>query len=279
MPENAERPFIAASSLDEALAARRAGATVLAGGTWLMRSTRRGVDVPDSIVTLHTIPALSRIAIEPDRITLGASVTHAALAQGLRGVQGVEAVVTAAESAANPAIRRAATLGGNLCTADFEAADLVPALLALDTTVELQSETGTVLLPFTEFLVNRRTLLATAILTRVRVARTVVASAHARLPLRRAGDYPVAIVSVAIGKDGAPRIAVGSVERVARRWSRLETAFGSRIPAPREALALAEASNDFIGRDSVEADGWYRRQVLPALFARAVAALPSEAVR
>lgn len=279
MPENAERPFIAASSLDEALAARRAGATVLAGGTWLMRDLRRGVELPESIVTLHTIPALSRIEIEPDRIALGAGVTHATLARELRGVQGAEALVTAAESAANPAIRRAATLGGNLCTADFEAADLVPALLALDTTVELHAESGTVLLPFTEFLASRRTLLATAILTRVLVARTVVASSHARLPLRRAGDYPVAIVSIAIGKDGTPRIAVGSVEAVARRWSTLETVLGSHLPAPSEALALAEASNDFVGRDGVEADGWYRRQVLPALFARAVGALPSEAVR
>lgn len=276
MPENAERPFIAAASLDEAVAARRAGATVLAGGTWLMRSPLRGLDLPYSIVTLHAIPALSCIEIEPDRIILGAAVTHAALARGLRGIRGVEAVVMAAEGAANPAIRHAATLGGNLCTHDFAAADLVPALLALDTTVELRSDTGTSTLPFDKFLANRRTLLARAILCRVLISRSTLASSHARLPLRKAGDYPVAIASVAIGADGAVRIAVGAAEEVARRWTALEKAIGSEVPSPANALALAERCNDFVGRDGVEADGWYRRQVLPVLFTRALSALARE---
>ncbi len=105
------------------------------------------------------------------------------------------------------------------------------------------------------------------------VRRDVVASAHIRLPLRKAGDYPVAIVSVARAADGGTRIAVGSVEPVARRWTALEAALAGQAFTPEVAQALAEKTNDFIGRDGVEAEGWYRREVLPALVRRAFAAL------
>jgi aerobic carbon-monoxide dehydrogenase medium subunit len=277
MSESPERIFEAASTVADAVAARQAGACALAGGTWLMRDPRRGVPLPQRIVALSAIPELARIDVDDTRIVIGAAVSHIALVDRLADLSGFEGLATAAASAANPAIRRVATVGGNLCAIDFAAADLVPALLALDAEVELARADGRRLMPFSAFLAERNELLKDALLTRVITRRDVIASAHARLPLRKAGDYPVAIVSIARHTDGALQIAVGSVEPVARRWTALEAALDATLAGkaltPQEAQALAEKTNDFIGRDGIEAEGWYRREVLPVLVRRAFAAL------
>jgi carbon-monoxide dehydrogenase medium subunit len=81
----------------------------------------------------------------------------------------------------------------------------------------------------------------------------------------------VAIVSASLerlsdGTVASVRIAVGSVEPVAKRWPALERALEGR---PLDPEAAAEAARqrirDFAGRDDVEAPGWYRMQVLPKL--------------
>jgi carbon-monoxide dehydrogenase medium subunit len=277
MAQSVERSFTVASSIDEALAARRQGAAVLAGGTWMMRDPLRGVDLPEAVVTLHRIPALSKVEVDPDQIIIGAAVTHAVLGRALRGLAGLDALAAAADGAANPGIRRVATVGGNLCTLDFAAADLAPALLVCEAMVEMETVEGPKLVGISEFLRDRSTLLAKAILTKIHLRRDLIASAHIRLPLRKAGDYPVAIVSVAVGNDRRFRIAVGSVEPVARRWTALEEALAAEpnnfAPNPARVAELAAEHNDFQGRDSAEAEGWYRRQVLPALVKRGVTAL------
>ena len=273
MREGPERIFDSVATVAEAVAARAAGAAVLAGGTWMMRDPRRGVALPEKVVALSNIAELQSVEVFDDRISIGASVTHATLANDLSGIVGLEGLAAAATGAANPAIRRVATVGGNLCATEFAAADLVPALMALDAEVELALVDGLRVLPLSEFLGDRVTLLKTGLLARVNVPRAATASAHIRLPLRKAGDYPVAIVSVARSSDGAIRVAVGSVEPVARRWTALEIALAGKTVTPEEAQALAEMTNDFIGRDGIEAEGWYRREVLPALVRRAFAAL------
>jgi carbon-monoxide dehydrogenase medium subunit len=121
------------------------------------------------------------------------------------------------------------------------------------------------------------------LLSRVIVPRAGRVSAHARLPLRRAGDYPVAIVSASLERqsDGAvasARIAVGSVEAVARRWFALERTLAGR---PLDPEAAAEAAREriggFQGRDGVEAPGWYRTQVLPNLVRAALSGVRARA--
>jgi carbon-monoxide dehydrogenase medium subunit len=169
-----------------------------------------------------------------------------------------------------------ATVGGNLSTWDFPAADLPPALLCLDAEVELATTGGRQRLPLERFLATRRDLMPGTLLTGVTIPRRPVRTGQARLPLRKAGDYPVAIVSLAVALDRNDlvedaRVAVGSVESSARRWPGLEAKLVGHPLDPRRAGVLAEAQlGAFTGRDGVEAPGWYRVQVLPALVRRAV---------
>jgi carbon-monoxide dehydrogenase medium subunit len=171
-----------------------------------------------------------------------------------------------------------ATIGGNLSASDFAAADCVPALLCLDAEVEIAGHRESERISLEQFLELRSTLAPGRLLTKIIVPRTARKTAHARLPLRKSGDYPVAIVSLAADVDSARRvqairIAVGSVETVARRWERLETALMCRTLEPAATAGIAtELAAEFSGRDSIEVPAWYRVNVLPSLLRRAVAA-------
>lgn len=271
--------FHMAASLADAVAALadrgRVGAP-LAGATWIMRSPLRGGRQPAlSYVAISRIDELRRVEIGEAEIAIGACVTHAELPSALADVPGCAALVQAAGGSANPAVRHVATVGGNLCAADFAAADLVPALICLGAVVELTSPAGVERVPVERFLGLRTQLAAGTVVSRVVVPRGMLRSAHCRLPLRKAGDYPVAIVSLAVelgadGRVGDARVAVGSVEAAARRWTRLEADLVGRPLDPQDAARLAESSaGAFTGRDGVEAPGWYRVQVLPSLVRRA----------
>lgn len=271
-----------ASSLDDALAAlaeRGVEGSPFAGGTWIMRAPLRHERPKRAYVGLGRVAELSRIEKEDGHIRLGTGVTHAHLAESLRDLPDMQVLAEAAGRSANPAVRRMATLGGNLCTASFSAADLVPALLCLDAEVDIASPAGVERLPLERFLARRPSLEAGRLLTSVRIPRSLGRSAHARLPLRKAGDYPTAIVSLSVEREAAgrvtkARVAVGAVEAVARRWPRLEAALiGAPLDAASAHRAATELAGEFHGRDGIDAPGWYRISVLPTLVRRAVAAL------
>jgi len=195
-----------------------AASAPFAGGTWIMRSPIRHEPLRPHYVAIGRIPELSAIRVGKDAIEFGAAVTHAALAAALIGLPEFGVLASAAGSSANPAIRAMATIGGNLSALDFYAADCVPALLCLDAAVEVASRDDSERMSLIDFLKMRSTFAPGRLLTRIIVPRTERKTAHARLPLRKSGDYPVAIVSLSVNLDAdsrvqAVRIAVGSVGR------------------------------------------------------------------
>lgn len=252
------------------------GAQPLAGGTWIMRAPVRGEPWAASYVALGNLRELRTLAVD-GQVRIGACVTHAELARATAGRPGLRALHMAAGRAANPAVRRVATVGGNLCAADFPAADLAPALLCLEAEVVLVEPAGPRALALDRFLHARGDESGPVLLREVRVREIGALAGHARLPLRLGGgDYPAAIVSLSavVGPDGAierARVAVGSVEPVARRWPELEAALvGVAAEPARAAGAARETLGAWSGRDGVDAPGWYRVRVLPALVGRAL---------
>ncbi|MBR0815218.1 FAD binding domain-containing protein [Bradyrhizobium diazoefficiens] len=256
-------------------------AAPFAGGTWIMRAPIRHEPLKSRYVAIGKIPELHAIKIDAGEVEIGAAVTHAALAAALAEISEFDVLTAAAGRSANPAIRGMATIGGNLATTAFAAADCVPALLCLDADVEIASRGGPERTSLEQFLRMRSTLAPGRLLQRIIVPRRGRKTVHARLPLRQAGDYPTAIVSLAVSIDDAERVqtarvAVGSVEPVARRWERLEAALvGRPLNAARAAEAAAGLADEFTGRDSADVPAWYRARVLPGLVRRAVAALGS----
>jgi carbon-monoxide dehydrogenase medium subunit len=270
--------FYVAPSLPAALDALSdygAAGAPFAGGTWIMRSPIRHESLRPHYVAIGKIAGLSAVRIGTDTIEIGTAVTHATLAAALADLPEFGVLAAATGRSANPAIRTMATIGGNLSASEFAAADCVPALLCLDAEVEIASRNDRERLSLEHFLKMRSTLAPGRLLTRIVVPRKARNTAHARLPLRQSGDYPVAIVSLTVSVDAlrrvqAVRIAVGSVEPVARRWDRLEAALLGRTLDPAQAADVAaELAGEFVGRDSVEVPAWYRVSVLPSLVRRA----------
>lgn len=247
----------------------------VAGATWVMRAASRGGKVGGTFVDLSAIPGLSDIDVTEDKVSIGAMATQDMIAGALAGHADMTALAVATGHTANPAIRRAATIGGNICTVGFAASDIVPALLALDAEVETVSPNGTSLTLMTDFVATRSALGRASLVTKIIIPRRGQKSTHARITLRKAGDYPVANLSAAIivDTDGAIRsatVAVGGVEPVAKRWVGFENALIGRKPEAGGIREIAaDCTDEFEGRDDTGAPGWYRVRLLPALAERA----------
>jgi carbon-monoxide dehydrogenase medium subunit len=279
--------FYLARSLPDALAAladRGPAAVPLAGATWILRGPiRRERQQHLRYVAISKIDELRNVEILDHEIRIGACVTHAELATSLASLPECRALAQAAGSSANPAIRQVATIGGNLCASEFAAADLVPALICLQAELDLETPRGFERMTVERFLQIRSSIEPDCLLRRMVVPRAARRSVHVRLPLRKAGDYPVAIVSMAatLNSKGIvtdASVAVGAVEPEARRWKRLEADLIGHAIDPRHAAEKAETySGDFRGRDGVEAPGWYRVRVLASLVRRATQAIQENA--
>ena len=114
-------------------------ATILAGGTWVMRAPIRDESEDKIFVSLKNINSLYKCEIKTNHISLGALMTHQHIAEKLSNIGELQCLKQAVLASANPAIRRMATIGGNICASDFLASDLVPALIASDAKILFQS--------------------------------------------------------------------------------------------------------------------------------------------
>lgn len=233
----------------------------LAGGTWLMRGTP-----PPVLVALHRIPEL--------RGPFGALATHTELGR-LALPPAHHALGRAARLSAFPQVRNVATLGGNLSAPGFAEADLVPALLALDATVEVATQQG-----------RRRESVEAHLRDRGGLVVSVAApapvgrrSGYARLTVRGGGEYALVSVAVSAGLDvqgvaTGVRVAVGSVEERARRVPDAEAVLeGTALDEATVRRAGAAAAAVLSARDDLLAPAWYRLEVLPTVLLRAVADL------
>jgi hypothetical protein len=75
-----------------------------------------GRDAGRRYVALRGIPDLRQVEVRENEVSIGTAITHAGLAASLQRVRGCAGLAQAAAQAANPAIRRVATVGGNLCS-------------------------------------------------------------------------------------------------------------------------------------------------------------------
>jgi CO/xanthine dehydrogenase FAD-binding subunit len=176
-------------------------------------------------------------------------------------------------------IQNTGTVAGNICNAS-PAADGVPALLALDATVELSSAAGRRVLQLGEFILgNRRTArrpdeLVTAIL----VPKPRHARAYATFLKLGARTYLVisiamvaAVLEVAGSTVAAARVAVGACSVVAQRLRRLEAELVGRPFAPGlGALVRADHLAPLSPIDDVRGTAEYRSDAAATLVARAL---------
>jgi len=135
------------------LLAENPGACLLAGGTdvglWVTKQLREF----DTVIYTGDVEELKRVDTVPGGIQIGAAVT---LADAIPVILGsYPELGEMFLRFASPPIRNAATLGGNVANGS-PIGDSMPALLALDSVLTLQSAAGTRELPLSEFYLGYR---------------------------------------------------------------------------------------------------------------------------
>lgn len=126
---------------------------ILAGGTDLMVHRRESGEAPAAYLDITHIPRLRTIAMEQDKLWIGAAVTFAEIERS-QPVQTCCALLgQAAASVGSPQIRSCGTIGGNIANAS-PAADSVPALTALCATAELEGPDGVRCVPVEDLIIG-----------------------------------------------------------------------------------------------------------------------------
>jgi carbon-monoxide dehydrogenase medium subunit len=245
----------------------------LAGGTDLIIQINRRRLAPQHLISLEAL-GLDGISETAAEFVIGATTTHQSVVTHPAFQRQLIALPQASAVIGGRQVRNIATVGGNIVNAS-PAADLVPALLVLDATVDLRGSAGHRSLPLDGFLVERGQTdrRPDEILTSVRFARPPAASATWFLKAGRRKAMEIAVVCVAthLVKDGKARIAVGAA---ASRTVRVPEA--EALVERRGSAAFGEAAKVAAARvapiDDVRASARYRRLLVATLVERALVA-------
>lgn len=266
--------------LDEALRILdRERPRVLAGGTDLYASAdTRLADA--AVLDLSAIRELRGIREAREGWRIGAASTWTQVLEARLPPQ-FDALKQAAREVGGPQVQNAGTVAGNLCNAS-PAADGVPALLALDASVELAGTAGTRTLALRDFILGpRRTALrAGEIVTAILVPKPAhpAKGAFVKLGARKYLLISIAMVGAVVesrrGVITAARIAVGACSPVAQRLTELEAHLVGVTLAPGIGAHVQPSHLAALSPiDDVRATAEYRRTAALELVRRALEAV------
>lgn len=276
-----EPPVSSPRQLEEAYALLAGGsAAPIAGGTDLMVAlTGELGEPPAAVVDLWAIDALRGIAIDRERLVLGALTTYADIRRSATCREHLPALVEAAATIGAAQIQGRGTLGGNAANAS-PAGDTLPLLLACDATLVLGSVRGEREVAAADFWTGyRQTALAPDELI-VRIAiplRTGREIRFRKVGTRRAQSISKVVMAVA-WRNGAGggawrdvRVALGSVAATPVRAPRTEAALEGLAPTPEVADRAAETlAAELAPIDDVRSTAAYRRIVAARILHRIV---------
>ena len=224
---------------------------LLAGGTDLMVQWAAGVPTPARATSVWNLPELCAIEVFPDRIEIGAGVTHAFLGDAVQIHRHVPALIAAAATVGAKQIQARGTLGGNAANAS-PAGDTAPALLVTGGSVLLASLAGTREVPLVEFWTGYRQIAARA--DEIILAFRLPKKGKAKERFRKIGTRQAQAISkvmaasrilVEKGTIRSAAIALGSVAPTPVRLAEVEAFLVGKKLSPKlidEAEALAQAT-------------------------------------
>lgn len=240
------------------------GARFLAGGTLVMRAVNNADPEIETIVR-STDPSFLHITASSGRVELGGGVTMAAVLAD----RDLALLHPVARAVGGPALREAATVGGNLFATR---GDFATGLLALDATVMLAGGFGQRELALDEFLGRRDR--GTALVSAVAFKR-LPGDAFRFVKVTRVHPKGLSVLSIAAqlplasGRVTGARIAYAGMSPAPFRAKAVERALeGRTLDAAGIAQALAVATDGTSPADDPIASAWWRREILPVYLRR-----------
>jgi|SRR5262245_21208836 len=250
---------------------------ILAGGQSLVPIMAFRLARPAHLVDINGVEALRRLAVEGDRLCIGACVRHAAFHRPVVDGPLGKLLATVVRHIAHYPIRTRGTFCGSVAHAD-PASEWCTVAAALGGEMVARSTRGTRVIPAHEFFagIMTTTLKEDELLTEVRLP---LLPADTRFGFyefnRRAGDFAIAMAlatyRIKDGKISEPRIAVGGAEPAPRRIADAERALAGRAPGADSFTAAGEgaaAAVDPMEDATTSAD--YRRDLVRTVTRRAL---------
>jgi CO/xanthine dehydrogenase FAD-binding subunit len=272
--------YVAATTVQEALAAMAGGARPVAGGTDLVVGARQGKKpLPETVVAIHRIPQLTAVDQADGGLVLGALVLHATIVTDPRILAGYTGLADASAIVGSHATRANGTIGGNVMNAS-PAMDTGAPLLCHGATVVLQGPGGTRRLDLADLWTGPGSTSAAADELLVAVQLPAVAagtgSSYVRLQYRRQMEIAIvgaaAVLTVTDGTVTDARVAITALDPVIHRVPAAEAALvgtdGGAQAVTAAAAATAEASRPI---SDVRGSADYRRAMAAVMARRAIA--------
>lgn len=276
--------FYQPATLQEASALLREkgpGGRFLAGGTDLVIAMKEKGLLPNYIVDLKRLPALSGIRQNPDgSISLGALTTMYEIETSPLIKKKFHFLAQSAAEVGSIQIRNRATIGGNMCNAT-PSADTAPALIALGASAKISGGAGERSISLEEFFKapGQTVLSADEILTEIIIPRTPAGLVGEYIKFSPREMMDLAYVGVAVAYDFEPqkrtcagvRIVLGAVAPTPIRAKRAETTVEGQALSE----SLAEKAGNIAAEEAkpisdVRSTADYRRAMVAAMTKRAL---------
>ncbi len=259
----------------EQLKQMKGKAHILAGGTDLMVATNLRRLFPQNLIYIGKL-GLDHITVSASNLIIGAGASITDIIESADVRDKAPLLVDACREIASPAIRNAATIGGNVCNAS-PAADGAIALLALDASVTIVSSRGERIVALKDFFSGPgETVLETDELVKefsIPAATTNSKHGWAKIGLRKAEIIGIVCVAVNMtvedGKCQDVRIALGAVAPTPILATKAAAVIkGQALNDQLIDQAARTAAEEISPIDDIRASAWYRRQMTNELVAR-----------
>lgn len=260
-----ELNFHRAVSVEDAVASlkKTESGKYLSGGQSLLPVLKLEMAAPSDLVSVAKIKDLHGIRVEPGKVMIGATTTHAEVAASAEVRGAIPGLAALAEHIGDAQVRNRGTIGGSIAHAD-PAADYPAALVALGATVKT----------------DRRTIAADAFFTGLfetaLEADELVTAVHFPVPEKaayakfasHASKYAICGVMVAKTASGV-RVAVTGAGTSVFRVPEMEKALAAKF-APESLDGIAVPTDNL--QDGGDASAAYRAHLVTVMAKRAVAA-------
>jgi CO/xanthine dehydrogenase FAD-binding subunit len=251
---------------------------IIAGGTDLVISLRKGEAQPQILIDVTRIPELRRIEDAGGKIRIGAAVTHGEIASSKLIQQYGKVLSDAASWVGSPQVRNLGTIGGNIVNAS-PAADTLPPLMVLEATGRVLSPGGSKEVPLAELFRGpyQSSLNPDELLVRVSFPKLASDFRTGFIRLARRAAMAISRMSVAVvlrmarreDRIEEVRISVGAVTPTPHRMSEVESILKGKTPDEGTMKKAAQClSGTMVRWSGVRPSTAYKAPVVEALFLR-----------
>ncbi len=257
------------------------GGRFLAGGTDLLIAIKEKGLVPNYIVDLKRIPAISGIRQEPDGgFTIGALTTMREIEVSPSICKKYPFLAQSAAEVGSIQIRNRATVGGNMANAT-PSADVAPTLLVLEAKAKIAGTNGERVIELEDFFrgPGQTVMRPEEILTEILIppSRPRLVGEYIKFSPREMMDLAYVAVAVALilnekqKRCESVRIALGAVSPTPMRARKAEAVIENQILTEEIAeRAGEEASKECKPISDVRSSADYRRAMVAAMTKRAL---------